>query len=253
MIENAVPALFLTLVAGLATTIGGMLCLVVGRQACHKMGIALSLTAGVMIYVSIVELLPEGRLLLESASNHFSFILTLHFFLFGLLIVYLFDKKHQDKRDEADLDKRFKQSALFIIISITLHNFPEGMATLAATLADYKLGVVSAFAIAIHNIPEGLAIAIPVYKMTGSYKKAVFASFLSGMAEPVGALIGLTFISQFLNEIVLGAILCSIAGVMVYISMMQMIPLARTMIKPNIVTLTAVVGSVLVAGSIALI
>lgn len=253
MDDQILLALTLTFFAGLSTTIGGLLCLIIGKETSEKMGIALSLTAGVMLYVSIMELLPEGQSLLSSSAAQFGLFAAIHFLLIGALVVYFIEKKHNHSQEHSHVDKRFVTSGLFIIISITLHNLPEGMATLAATLADTKLGLVSALAIAVHNIPEGLAVAIPVYKLTGSYPKAVLAAFGSGMAEPLGALIGLSILNPFLSDGVLGAVLCGVAGVMIYISVVQILPLARTMTKPSVILSSAVIGSMLMAGSLAVL
>lgn len=250
MIDNALPALGLSFLAGLSTIIGGLLCIYVGRESSAKMGVILALTAGVMLYISFVELLPEGQLLLSKSFPDFNTLLILHCLIIVLGISLFFAKTHKEPSSQ---DALFYKSSLFIIISLTLHNFPEGMATLASTLADFKLGLVSALAIAMHNIPEGLAIAIPVYRITGSYKKAVFYSFLSGMAEPVGALIGLSFLNQFMNEALLGGILCSIAAVMIYISVVQIIPLAHAMTKTSVVTLATCSGILVMGLSISLL
>lgn len=249
MVDNALPALGLSFLAGLATTIGGVLCIYIGRESSVKMGVALALTAGVMLYVSFMELLPEGQLLLSSSFPNISILLILHCLILALIVIFFLEKSHKKCLSEEAL---FYKSSLFIVVSLTLHNFPEGMATLASTLADFKLGLVSAFAIAMHNIPEGLAIAVPIYKLTGNYKKAIFYSFLSGMAEPMGALIGLFFLNQFMNEAVLGAILCGIATIMIYISMIQIIPLARGMARISIVTMATLAGMLLMGVSITL-
>lgn len=246
--DNVLPALGLTFLAGFSTVLGGLTCKYIGKETSVRMGVALALTAGVMVCLSIVELIPQGtRLLTTQNSPQLGGILALHALLIGTLLVYFLDKNYKAKHEDSNLLYR---SSLFIAISITLHNFPEGMITLTTSLIDLKLGVTSAIAVALHNIPEGIAVAVPIYKLTGNYKKAVFFSFLSGMAEPLGAIIGLVFLNNFMNDIVLGSILCGVAGVMIYVSLIQIIPMARAMAKPSVVLSAALFGSAVMAGSI---
>jgi len=240
-------AIELTVLAGLATTIGGALCLFVGKETSSKMGVALSITAGVMLYISIMELLPEGQSLLISSPLQHQMLSIVHLTLLAAITIFLIRSQHCGEQEKPP--KYLKRSSILIIFSITLHNFPEGMATLTTTLVDTKLGILSAVAIAIHNIPEGLAIAIPIYKMTASYPKAVLAAFGSGIAEPIGALMGYYALNPFLNDWVLGAILCSIAGIMIYISLIQILPLAQTMARPRVIISSTVAGGLLMAAS----
>ena len=122
---------------------------------------------------------------------------------------------------------KLMRMGVFTALAIGIHNFPEGLATFTAALSDPKLGIPIAIAIALHNIPEGIAVAVPVFYATGSKKKAFKLSFLSGLAEPVGALIGFLLLYRFFNDAVFGVIFACVAGIMVYISLDELLPAAR--------------------------
>lgn len=116
---------------------------------------------------------------------------------------------------------------LFSALAIAIHNFPEGLATFMGALTDPTLGVSIAVAIAIHNIPEGIAVSVPIYYATKNRKKAFWLSFLSGLAEPVGAILGFFILRNFFNESTFGVIFAGVAGIMVYISLDELLPTAE--------------------------
>ena len=116
---------------------------------------------------------------------------------------------------------------MFSALAIAIHNFPEGLATFASALSDPALGLSITIAIALHNIPEGISVAVPLYYATGSRKKAFFYSFLSGLSEPLGALIGYFILRSFFNDLVFGILFGAVAGIMVYISIDELLPTSR--------------------------
>jgi ZIP family zinc transporter len=116
---------------------------------------------------------------------------------------------------------------VFTALAIAIHNFPEGLATFLSAIKDPSLGIPIAIAIAIHNIPEGIAVAVPIYHATGNKKKAFGYSFLSGIAEPVGALLGFTLLRVFFNDLIFGIVFSGVAGIMVYISLDELLPSAE--------------------------
>lgn len=118
--------------------------------------------------------------------------------------------------------------------AIAIHNFPEGLATFLAALQDIKLGLPIAIAIAIHNIPEGIAISVPIYHATGSKRKAFKYSFLSGLAEPLGAVVGFLLLLPFMSDVVFGFLFASVAGIMVFISIDNLLPAAREYGEPHL-------------------
>ena len=137
-------------------------------------------------------------------------------------------------------------------LAIGIHNFPEGLATFTSALRDPHLGVAIAVAIAIHNIPEGIATSAPIYFATGSRKKAFVTSFLSGMTEPVGALLGYLALRPFFNDFVFGALFAVVAGIMVFIAIEELLPMAREIEKSRITIIGAVVGMMVMAASLLL-
>jgi ZIP family zinc transporter len=223
MENNVALALLLTTLAGLSTTFGSLLGLVFRKPGHRFMSATLGFSAGVMVMVSFVELLQGG---IESIGFAYA---QLGFFA-GIIFIFLIDyylphesAGHQDLSD-AQKETKLLRTSLLVALGIGIHNFPEGMATFAGTLKDTHLGAAIAVAIAIHNIPEGLAVSAPVYAATHSRGKAFFWSFLSGVAEPLGAGIAAVFLLPFLTPALLGWLLAFVAGVMVFIAFDELVP-----------------------------
>ncbi|QZT37653.1 zinc transporter ZupT [Halosquirtibacter xylanolyticus] len=244
--NNFMMAFGLTLFAGLSTGIGSLIAFVSRQTNTKLLSVALGFSAGVMIYVSFVEILPEGvHSLQEHYTDKLGEIYGILAFFGGILIIALIDKlipsfenpheiKKIEEMDDASKAKDFRKlyrMGIMTALAVGVHNFPEGLATFISALNDPSLGVAIAVAIAIHNIPEGIAVSVPIYYATKSRSKAFWLSFLSGLAEPVGALIGYVLILPFVNadnlEVVMGVVLCSIAGVMVFISLDELLPTAE--------------------------
>jgi ZIP family zinc transporter len=137
-------------------------------------------------------------------------------------------------------------------LAIAVHNFPEGLATFTAALHDPKLGIPIAIAIAIHNIPEGIAVAVPIFYATGSRIKAFRLSFLSGLSEPAGALLGYLLLHRFFNDAMFGFIFASVAGIMVYISLDGLLPAAREYGEHHLSIYGLIAGMAVMAGSLLL-
>lgn len=230
----------LTLFAGLATGIGSAIAFFAKTTNTRFLSVALGFSAGVMIYVSLVEIFFKAR---ESLITGLGPVqgnwITLLSFFGGIVFIGVIDRlvpssknPHEVRLVEEVSEEKLKRVKLmrmgkFSALAIALHNFPEGLATFIAALTDLSIGIPIAIAIAIHNIPEGIAISVPVYYATGSKKKAFFLSFLSGLAEPVGALIGWLILMPYLNETLFGVIFAGVAGIMVFISLDELLPAAR--------------------------
>jgi ZIP family zinc transporter len=137
-----------------------------------------------------------------------------------------------------------------VALGLAIHNFPEGMASFATALSDPQLGIAIAIAIAIHNIPEGLAVSAPVYVATGSRSKAFWWSFLSGVAEPLGALLAAIVLLPFLNDVVLGVLLSAVAGIMVFISIDELLPVSRAFGEEHLSIVGVVAGMVVMSLSL---
>ncbi len=240
-LSSVLFAFALTLFAGLSTGIGSALSLLTKRTSTKFLSIALGFSAGVMIYVSFIEIFVKAKDALISALGiKGGTWATVGGFFFGILIIAIIDKlipstenpheihtvEEMDGKSE-EHKSRLMRMGMFTALAIGIHNFPEGLATFTAALSDPSLGIPIAFAIAIHNIPEGIAVAVPIFYATGSRKQAFKLSFLSGLSEPIGSLIGYLLLFKFFNEAMFGFIFASVAGIMVYISLDELLPSAR--------------------------
>ncbi len=240
-INTLIFAFVLTLFAGLSTGIGSALAFFAKRTNTKFLSVALGFSAGVMIYVSMIEIFAKARdaLTLELGDRG-GYWATVIAFFGGILFIAIIDKlipsyenphemrKIEDLWEESkEKNQKLMRMGLFTALAIAIHNFPEGLATFTAALTDPELGIAIAVAIAIHNIPEGIAVSVPIYYATGSRKKAFWYSFLSGLAEPVGAVIGFLILMPFLSPVVFGVLFSSVAGVMVFISIDELLPAAE--------------------------
>jgi ZIP family zinc transporter len=239
---HVLPAFGLTIFAGLATGVGSALAFFAKRTNPGFLSVALGFSAGVMIYVSFVEILSKARAALTDGygPGPAAWITALAFFG-GIAVVALIDKfvpsfenPHEIHRAEemdvprpAAQDPKLLRMGVFSALAIAIHNFPEGLATFTAALKDPHLGLAIAMAVAIHNMPEGIAVSVPIYYATGSRKKAFTLSFLSGLAEPVGAAIGFLLLMRFFNDLTFGILFAAVAGIMVFISLDELLPTAR--------------------------
>lgn len=239
-------ALGLTAFAGLSTTIGSLLGLIVKDPGPRFMSLTLGFSAGAMILISFVELLNAGIDSIGFLWAHVAFFAGITgMFLVDVLIPHEYIGQ-VDRKKKAQEDKLLK-TGVFVAIGIGIHNFPEGMATFAGTLEDVGLGVAIAIAIAVHNIPEGLAISVPVYAATKSRKKAFWWSFLSGVAEPVGAGIAALFLMPILTHALLGWVLSIVAGIMVYISFDELVPLSQSYGREHLPIVGLIIGMAVMA------
>ncbi|MBS4008506.1 MAG: zinc transporter ZupT [Clostridium sp.] len=244
--ENVILAAGLTLFAGLATTVGGATAIYLKRTNTRFLTVALGFSAGVMIYVSMIEIMGKaGEILTGSLGEKMGNWLTVTAFFGGMLLIALIDKfisffeKEPQFLDlkEATLEtgntytdfhrQKLLRMGLFTALAVAIHNFPEGFITFFSTLRDPVLGISIAIAVAIHNLPEGIAVAVPIFYATGNRKIAFFWAFLSGIVEPLGALIGYAALANYLTDTVYGIIFALVAGIMVYISFDQLLPTAR--------------------------
>jgi ZIP family zinc transporter len=231
MHERLGIALLLTALAGLSTGIGSAIAYCIKKPKTVYLAFALGFSAGVMIYISFMELLPRG---LEGCGKAWGIaVFFLGVFFIGLIDLLMPEAKnphhYKEPNDitEVKRNEELKRTGLFTALAIGIHNFPEGLAAFGAVLSDVKLGIVIALAVAIHNIPEGISVSMPIFYSTGNKKKAFIYSFLTGLSEPVGAIIGFLILMPFLSEEFLASLLAFIAGIMVYISMDEILPTAH--------------------------
>ncbi len=266
--ENIWYAFGLTLFAGLSTGIGSALAFFVKEQSSRFLSVSMGLSAGVMIYVSFVELFPIA---LDSLVDTFgtttgNWYCALSFFG-GILLIAVIDKfvpnyenPHEFPEEEEKLQEQLQKLkdahllrvGLFTAMALGLHNFPEGIATFLSALKDVSLGIPIAVAVAIHNIPEGIAVSVPIYYATGNRKKAFTYSFLSGLAEPVGALVGFGLLLPFMTDALFGFLFAGIAGIMVFISLDQLLPAAHAYGKHHYAIYGLISGMAIMAMSLLL-
>lgn len=214
------------------------------------MTLTLGFSGGVMILVSFVELLPGGIEAIGFGPAHLVFFGGMAaMFLIDALIPHDYMAEHHHTEEEKRQSQLLK-TGLFVALGIGIHNFPEGMAAFAGALEDPALGIAIAVAIAIHNIPEGLAVSAPVYAATGSRGKAFLWSFLSGAAEPVGAGLAALVLLPLLSGTVLGVVLAAVAGIMVFISLDELVPVARSFGEEHLSIVGVVVGMMVMALSL---
>jgi ZIP family zinc transporter len=258
----------LTLFAGLSTGIGSAIAFFAKKTNTKFLSLALGFSAGVMIYVSFVEIFFKAKeILMEEMGTGAGYLLTLAAFFSGMLLIAIIDKlvpsfenPHELKMVEeisADSIKAKKNSKLYRMglmsaLAIAIHNFPEGLATFVAAMQDLSLGIPIAIAIAIHNIPEGIAISVPIYYATGSKSKAFKYSFLSGLAEPAGALVGFFVLMPFMSPALFGFVFASVAGIMVFISIDNLLPAAREYGEPHLSIYGLIAGMAVMAISLLL-
>lgn len=243
---NAGVALLLTLVAGLSTGIGSLIALRMKKTSAKFLAVSLGFSAGVMIYVSTVELFRRANdSLILHLGERKGTVAAVTAFFGGILFIFLIDRlvprdqnPHEiqwpvdgaDEEQQKGIRKRgnsLLRTGVFTAAAIALHNFPEGLATFVSAMQNMSIAIPVVAAVAIHNIPEGLAISVPIYYATGSKKKALIYSFLSGLAEPLGAVVGYCLLFPFMNEIILGLLFAAVAGILVFVSLDELLPAAR--------------------------
>lgn len=260
-------AFLLTLAAGLSTGIGSAIAFFAKRTSARFLAVALGFSAGVMIYVSFVEIFAKARsILVAGYGERTGTVVGVVAFFAGFFVVALIDKMvpafenpHEMHRVEelrdADTQKSYQRLlrvGLLSAVVIALHNFPEGFATFIAALKDPRFGIPIACAIAIHNIPEGIAVSIPIYYATGSKRKAFTYSFLSGLAEPLGALLCFLVLAPIMTDFIFGVVYAVVAGIMVYISFDQLLPSAEKYGEHHLAIYGLVAGMIVMAASLLL-
>ncbi|MFX1353877.1 MAG: zinc transporter ZupT [Promethearchaeota archaeon] len=276
--ELVLFALLLSLLGGLSTAIGSSISFFIKKPNPKLLSFIMGFSAGVMILISFVELLQESII-----TN--GLFLGLMFFFLGMLIMlgidmlishqyefedsieFLVNKngesqphlhyghrhrkrhRHRGGKKNAHLVK----TSIFIFFGVFIHNIPEGIATFIGTLTEINLGILLTIAIALHNIPEGIAVAVPIYVYTSNKKKAFKWSFISGMSEPLGAVITWIILFPFINETVLSALLGIVGGIMIYISLDELLPVSRSLAKEHYSILGIIAGMFIMAVSLILL
>ena len=268
-------ALFLTFLAGLSTVLGGAFVFLFKQINARFLSFGLGFSAGVMIYLALFELLEEANNELQLSLGHEAHWQTTGFFVLGLAIAGAIDliTFHQAKICEnlnlsissqkknsrncliykSNSKQGLLRTGLFVAFAIALHNFPEGMITFTAANVNYVFGLSVALAVAVHNIPEGLCVSLPIFYATKDKMKSLFYTLLAGLSEPVGALVVYFFFSKYLDSVVLGRMLAAVAGIMVYISIDELLPTARRFARWHVSLFGLVSGIAVIASSLYLL
>lgn len=261
-------ALLLTLFAGLSTGIGGLLSMFQKRSSSCFLCVSLGFSAGVMIYLSFMEILPEalnylGRFYPPRQAH----LLSVISFFVGIAVIALIDRFVPSRDNPHEIpnvvkmmnapytinDADLLRTGMFSALAITIHNIPEGLVTFTSYMADPQIGISIAIAVAIHNIPEGIAVAVPIYFATGSRARSLTIAFLSGLSEMVGAVLGLVLFSVANIDLMLGFVLASTAGVMIYISFDELLPTAERYGEHHLAIYGVLGGMAVMAGSLLLL
>lgn len=274
-------ALILTTLAGASTILGTVALLFAHYSNVRLLALSLAFSAGAMIYISFTEFYYEAsHILLEGTGGHVSYLVGIMFFL-GIVLFLVLDwitpklinphvqrdkdcveevahaeeHVHSHAHGHVHLHEALllKKLGVLAALAITIHNVPEGMATFFATLNEPELGLIVAVAIALHNIPEGVSVAVPIYYATQSKKKAFFYAALSGLAEPVGAMLGYLALKPVMSDMVMGLVLATIAGFMVVLGIDELLPASRRYAKGRETLIGVVSGMAVMAISLVLL
>lgn len=238
--NNMGIAFSLTMLAGLTTAVGGAITFITKKDNLKALSLGLGFSAGVMIFISLMDILPDAKDMLQQwFPKTFEWIVYAGFIV-GLLVSIAIDyflPDHVDTQEFLNPDApeennhykhyQLKRAGMLTAIAICIHNFPEGMATFLTTSQDITLGLPVALAIAIHNIPEGIAVALPIYHASGKKRLAVLYAALSGITEPIGALAGMLVFGLFFPQALVGFLMAAVACIMTYISFDTLLPLAK--------------------------
>lgn len=257
--QIVLTAFLLTLIAGLSTGFGSLISLIAKRTNTNFLSFSLGLSAGVMIYVSFMEMLPQAyQQFSETFGEKTGNLYMMAGFFGGIALIALIDfiipeasNPHEIHGvEEMKGNTRLKHTGIITAITIAIHNFPEGIATFMSALNSLEIAIPITVAIAIHNIPEGIAVAVPIYHATGSRKKAFWYSFSSGLAEPVGALIAYFFLLPFWSPALDAFVLSAISGIMVFISLDELLPTAEKYGKHHLSIIGLVIGMIIMGFSL---
>ena len=272
--NNVLMAFGLTLFAGMATGIGSLIAFTAKRTNHRFLSVSTGFSAGVMLYVSFIEIFPKGLAgMIACQGERRGYLYTTLGFFGGMLLIGLIDnlvpseenphEPHSDAETAllhepklSTQNPKLLRMGMFTALAIGIHNFPEGLATFLAAMRDPALGVAIAIAIALHNIPEGISVSVPIYYASGSRRRAFVYSLLSGLAEPIGALVAYLLLiliagpGAAVPPLLMGCLFAGVAGIMVYISVDELLPTSRAYGKGHDSLLGLVGGMLVMAASL---
>lgn len=259
--SQIITAFSLTLIAGLSTGIGGIIAFITKRDNIRFLTLTLGFSAGVMLFVSFVDIFPAATELYTGYFGDNALLATTIAFFSGMALIAIIDFLIPEKDNPHEIHEisdtpschKYHKMGILLALSIAIHNFPEGLATFAVSLKGVEVALPMVLAIALHNIPEGTTIAVPIYQATGSRKKALLYATLSGFAEPLGAIVGFLILMPFWNDTIEATLLAITAGIMVYISMDELLPTSERYGQHHLSILGVVLGMAIMALSLILL
>lgn len=261
-LNNIFTAFMFTAIAGLSTGIGSLIALISRKTNTKFLSISLGFSAGVMIYISMIEIFPSAVAQLTVGSTpRLANIKAVAAFFIGMLLIAIIDKvipekdnphdvKNPDTYEEETRNGKLMRTGIKTALALAIHNLPEGLATFLTALNNPRLAIPIVIAIAIHNIPEGISVSVPIYHATGSRRRAFYYSFASGLAEPIGALFGYLILMPFITPALQGMVNAAVAGIMVFISIDELLPSAREYGEHHLSVYGFVFGMMLMAVSL---
>ena len=262
-VQSLVVALLMTVIAGMGTGIGVFLSVLPQAREGRFLAGALGFSAGVMLYVSFLDLMPQAMSDMAGVYDpHYAELYSIIAFFCGVILIAVIDflvpendNPHEYNHVEVVPTKTTGKgrAGLMLALAIGIHNFPEGMATFVSALDGATVAVPIVIAIMLHNIPEGIAVAVPVYNATGSHRKALVWSVLSGFAEPLGAVAGMLFLVFLWSPVINALLLAAVAGVMVYIAIDELLPGAESYGHHHVTIICVILGMMLMAASMLMI
>lgn len=239
--NSTVFSFLLTTIAGLSTLIGSIVIFLNKKNAKKIIISSLSFASSVMIFVSLTDLVPESYNMLKNTFNLLPLILIILIGInVGIVLSFYIKKYVPDENDN------LYKVGIISMLAIIFHNIPEGMATFMASNTNITLGISLTIAIALHNIPEGISIAVPIYYSTNSRAKAIFYTFISGLSELFGAIITYLFLKPFINDLALGILFAVIAGIMIHISITELLPTSLSYKNKKITFIFFIIGIIFV-------
>ncbi|TJX13191.1 zinc transporter ZupT [Tissierella creatinini] len=261
ILNNITESFALTLLVGLTMGLGSLLSFFVTEKHKSFFSISLSLSAGIMIYISFMEILPEGIHLIEQYMGEGYVWIALIWFFFGMFLTAVIEKfvhafagsfhshKHNSHRHHAHdhEDSHLSKLGIMSALAIAMHNVPEGLALFTTGIKDIALAYPVALAIIIHNVPLAVAISVPLVYSTGSRKKAFLYTTFVGLMQPIGAIIGYMLLANFLNDMVFGILLSLVAGIMIFVSLDELLPAAQQDVDHHLSVYGAVAGMIIMA------
>lgn len=218
--NSTLLSFLLTIIAGLSTLIGSIVIFLNKKNKDKIIISSLSFASAVMLFISITDLIPESYNMFKNLFRLFPLIILILININIGIILSIYIKKYIPENNNDNLYK----VGLISMLAIIIHNIPEGMATFMASNTNISLGISLTIAIALHNIPEGISIAVPIYYSTNSKLKAILYTFLSGLSEVFGAIITYLFLKPFINDYMMGILFSVIAGIMMHISIFELLP-----------------------------